>query len=149
MRERNLVEKYDAAAPDRNRKWHWETNWNELGFEADVDGLHQAQYDIAPRDVGASESSTTVAKVFFPPGFVVETHMHATSYGEIILEGSLTVGRKQYGPGDIRVVGPDTAYGPTVYGPAGGLVLLIFSAGNHGATFLTPRTRASTTSNAE
>ena len=77
-----------TSSQPRERKWHWETSWTELGFDEGADDLRQAQYDIAPRDVGESGNSTTIAKVFFPPGYVVDHTRIKLGEGESVFRSA-------------------------------------------------------------
>lgn len=103
-------------------KWHRDTSWSELGYWESDDLVTKAWFTVG--DEG--ENAPNVMKVHFPAGHRVAPHLHNVAYAEIILEGSQRVGRRWYGPGDIRVVGADTAYGPLESGPDGVTVLIVF-----------------------
>jgi hypothetical protein len=114
----------DAAPADRPVKWHRHTSWSELGYEESADHFTGARFVLA-RDESETDCPK-ISKVHFPAGHRVEPHMHLVGYAEIVLEGSLRVGRTWHAPGDIRIVGPNTAYGPQEAGPDGVTLLIVF-----------------------
>ncbi len=108
--------------------WHRELHWEELGPGSVPKGGAAHMYRIASDD--SDQSAPLVVKMFFPPGWTTEVHTHTDDYSEIILSGSMTVGRHTYGPGDIRVAHGGTAYGPQAAGPDGCEAILIFKSGD-------------------
>lgn len=52
--------------------------------------------------------------VKFPPGYREPAHTHEGCHGNIILEGKVVVGDKEYGPGDY-IFGWDKEHGPFYY----------------------------------
>lgn len=70
--------------------------------------------------------SPAVVLSTFAPGTAVAPHSHATNYLEYIVKGEQTVGRRRFGPGDIRLVRAGTGYGPIRVGPEGCTVLIVF-----------------------
>jgi hypothetical protein len=100
-----------------------DTSWDELGWVVDTDGRRFSSFAFEDDDTG---SAPTVINVYFPPGFVVDPHTHRTDYAEIVLDGSLTVGRRSYGPGEIRIVNAGTGYGPQIAGPDGCSLIFIY-----------------------
>jgi hypothetical protein len=75
-----------------------------------------------------SPSASNVFWIRFTPGHHTEPHSHASDYCEVILEGSLRVGKKWLGPGDVRIVKAGTGYGPLEAGPEGVTALVIFES---------------------
>lgn len=74
-----------------------------------------------------------------PPHHVEPPHTHAGDYIEIVLEGSLRVGKTDMGRGDARTTQAGTGYGPLVAGPDGCLRLTIFESAAGSATRLLGR----------
>jgi hypothetical protein len=77
-------------------------------------------------DFGTTESPGRVFVVKYGPGYVNEPHSHDTDYCSIVVEGSVEIARKTFGPGAIRFVKAFTTYGPIVVGPDGATVIEFF-----------------------
>lgn len=84
--------------------------------------------------VVGDEEDPQAASVFMsdlPANFdVASPHTHACDYVEIVLEGSIRVGKRWYKANDARLVKAHTGYGPLVTGPEGCRVIIIFSNAN-------------------
>ncbi len=63
--------------------------------------------------------SATISLLRLPPNFVLLRHSHPCHRVEVIIKGSLRVGERVLGPGDVAVSSPDEAYGPHIAGPQG------------------------------
>jgi hypothetical protein len=108
--------------------WHRELRWEELGPGTLPSGGVAHLYRIAARDDDLS--APLVVHQWFPPGWTTTAHTHTDDYTEIILQGTMTVGRTTFGPGDIRVAHGGTGYGPLAAGPEGCTAILIFKSGD-------------------
>jgi hypothetical protein len=62
-----------------------------------------------------------------PPNIVAPAHSHYTDYLTVVIEGSLRVGRKWYGPGSVRIQEAGSVYGPSLVGPDGLKVMVVFT----------------------
>jgi hypothetical protein len=71
--------------------------------------------------------ATNVLISVWPPGATSSVHSHATDYLELIMEGTLTIGRTEYNAGEGRIVAANQPYGPLVAGPEGCRILHVFS----------------------
>jgi hypothetical protein len=74
------------------------------------------------------ENTPFASILFMPPGYELWRHKHACYRVEVIIKGSLQVGGRTYGPGDVMTSEPDQAYGPHVAGPDGAMTVEIFSS---------------------
>jgi len=123
------------------RRRQWDTSWTALAAaQADVPShtgpREKACFAIGPE---GDADAPVVHRVRFGPRHRVEPHTHPTDYAEIVLEGTQQIGRRWYGPGDIRVVRANTPYGPLIAGPGGCTVLIIFRTGDSAPIWRTPR----------
>jgi len=116
----------DDARPTPPTRWQRETSWSDLGYEELPDRLKSGWFVLAHDQETAPDSATTVMQVHYPPNFHVPPHTHNVAYAEIVVAGTVEVTRRSYGPGDIRVVGAGTGYGPVVAGPDGATVIIVF-----------------------
>lgn len=92
--------------------------------------------------VSMSESEPSAPMLFvveFPAGYRLDPHTHGCDYMEYVVEGSVRVGKIDYGPGDIRLVRKGTGYGPLVFGDDGCKVILVFRDGSNFAPEWLPR----------
>jgi hypothetical protein len=99
------------------------TSWDELGWVVEHGGRRFSLFSLGEDD---DPVAPVVVLAEFPPGFVVDPHTHASDYAEVILDGSLRVGRTWYGPGDLRVVTAGTGYGPQLAGESGCRLLFVY-----------------------
>jgi hypothetical protein len=77
------------------------------------------------------EQATHVFMSDLPANTEIATpHTHACDYLEIVLEGSIRVGKTWYKANEARVVKAHTGYGPLVTGPDGCKQIIIFSNAN-------------------
>lgn len=125
----------DAPTPPVH--WHREFNLRDAGPGRLPNGSEAHLYRIGPDD--ADQSAPLVVEMHFPPGWTTAAHTHTDDYSEIILAGSLTVGRTTYGPGDVRIAHGGTGYGPLAAGPEGCHAILIFKSGDGMPRPLGPR----------
>ena len=108
--------------------WHREFNWSDIGPGRLASGAEAHLYRIGPDDT--DETAPLVVHMTFPPGWSTPAHTHTDDYTEIILSGTMTVGRTTFGPGDIRIAHGGTGYGPLAAGPDGCQAILIFTSGD-------------------
>lgn len=88
-----------------------------------ADGVRYAQFSTAPDD----PERPLVVLSHLPPGHVEPPHTHGCNYLEIVIEGTLTVGKADpMGSGDVRATQAGVGYGPLTAGPDGCLRLTIF-----------------------
>ena len=108
--------------------WHRDFNWSDIGPGVLASGAEAHLYRIGPDDT--DETAPLVVHMTFPPGWSTPAHTHTDDYTEIILSGTMTVGRTTFGPGDIRIAHGGTGYGPLAAGPDGCRAILIFKSGD-------------------
>jgi hypothetical protein len=77
-------------------------------------------------DFGTDENPGRVFIVKYGPDYLNPAHSHDTDYCSIVIEGSITIARKTFGPGSIRFVKAETTYGPIIAGPEGATVIEFF-----------------------
>jgi hypothetical protein len=77
-------------------------------------------------DFGTVENPGRVFIVKYGPNYLNPAHSHDTDYCSIVIEGSIAIARKTFGPGSIRFVKAETTYGPIVAGPEGATVIEFF-----------------------
>jgi hypothetical protein len=99
------------------------TSWDELGWVQDTAGRRFSSFTF---EEDGDKQRPSVSHVYFPEGFVVDPHTHRVDYAEILLSGTLTVGRTELHPGDVRIVRAGTGYGPQIAGPGGCFLIFIF-----------------------
>jgi mannose-6-phosphate isomerase-like protein (cupin superfamily) len=66
----------------------------------------------------------------FNPGAVVQPHHHESDYVSYVVEGSLSVTRRQHVAGEVRFVRAGTVYGPIEIGAEGATVIEVFTRGS-------------------
>ncbi|GAA0710833.1 hypothetical protein Drose_24805 [Dactylosporangium roseum] len=106
---------------------HRDLSWDELPASRARPGIDARAFVVGDSDDPAG--APKVIRVRFEPWVRVGMHTHDTDYAEIVLAGSQRVGRRWYGPGDIRVVRAGVVYGPLTSGPDGATVLIMFADG--------------------
>jgi hypothetical protein len=108
-----------------NRYFH-KANWDDL-FAATPqgdDGSLSASYVVGrPDDVDAP----VVLKAYHPPGVTVKAKQYPCAFANIICEGSLTDGGKDFTAGEIRVASAGCVRGPLVAGPMGVTLFSVFA----------------------
>jgi ChrR Cupin-like domain len=115
---------YWDHAPDRLR-------WAVVGANAMEQGL--ALHVLGEED---DLSAPIVEMLRLPPNYVLSRHFHTSHRLEIVLQGSVTIEDRTFGPGDIFITKPNEEYGPLTAGPEGCLSAEIFSdSGGVDATF--------------
>lgn len=105
--------------PARGR---FETAPTDEGWRTNPDGSRTVVVAL-----GDEVDSPAVTPYEVPPGFTAPPHRHDSHYASVILRGSLRVGRRWYGPGDIRFQERGSVYGPEEAGAEGCLMLNIFA----------------------
>lgn len=76
----------------------------------------------------ASPATPVAAMLRIPPHGVLPRHAHAVERFEVIVQGSLDVGERVLGPGDVMVSPLGEFYGPHVAGPEGCTTVEVFSS---------------------
>jgi hypothetical protein len=107
---------------DRTGRGRYETSLDDPEFTVSEDGTRFAGFFL-----GDGEDSPAVFPMEVTPNYRFPVHYHKTHYMSIILRGSLRVGTKWYGPGDIRLQEKGSVYGPEEAGPDGCYMLNIFA----------------------
>ena len=104
-------------------------SWEQPGdWSQDVERMLQwCTLRLGTDESGAG--ATTVIVVHYDPGSRVEPHYHQADYCSIVVQGSITVTRREHGVGSMRVVKAGTAYGPLIAGPEGCTVIDVFATG--------------------
>jgi hypothetical protein len=88
----------------------------------------------------SDESAPAVAIMRMPPNYVLSRHAHKAERLEVIVQGTLDVGDRILGPGDVMTARYEEFYGEHVAGPEGCTTVEVFSrlAGMHQTIFATP-----------
>ncbi len=107
---------------ERTGRGRYETRRGDAGWEQYPDGSESAMFFF-----GDEEDGLAVAPYYVPPTYRFPVHYHKTHYMSLIISGSLKVGTKWYGPGDIRLQEKGSVYGPEEAGPDGCYMLNIFA----------------------
>ncbi|MBS9376451.1 cupin domain-containing protein [Rhodococcus sp. B50] len=107
---------------ERTARGRYETILDDPDFAVMDDGTRFAAFFL-----GDGETDPAVFPMEVGPNFRSPVHYHKTHYMSIILRGSLRVGKKWYGPGDIRLQEKGSVYGPEEAGPEGCFMLNIFA----------------------
>ena len=83
--------------------------------------IKDRQGDIAYFFLGEDddENPTTVIALKMEPGRVNVRHSHPCGRFEVVVQGSLDIGERILGPGDVMYSKPGVFYGPHVAGPEG------------------------------
>ncbi len=76
-----------------------------------------------------SDDAPTVVGLRMGPGCVLPRHGHDCHRFEVVVQGTLDVGERVLGVGDVMVTEPGVAYGPHIAGPEGCTTYEVFS--NH------------------
>ena len=69
--------------------------------------------------------------ITLPGNIVAPAHSHSTDTITVVIEGSLRVGKKWFGPGSFRIQERNSIYGPSLTGPDG-LKCIVFMADRNG-----------------
>jgi hypothetical protein len=125
------------ATVDDDYWGRWPAHLHGMGELVDAMGLGATVFVLGdPND----ESSPAAAILKMPPNFVLSRHAHRSERVEIIIEGTLDVGGRVLGPGDVMTATFEEAYGDHVAGDKGCTTVEIFSslAGVHDTLWATP-----------
>ena len=107
---------------ERTARGRYETHLDDPEFTVLEDGTRFAGFFL-----GDGEDDPVVFPMEVTAGYRFPVHYHKTHYMSLILRGSLRVGKKWYGPGDIRLQEKGSVYGPEEAGPEGCYMLNIFA----------------------
>ena len=99
----------------------WDSTFDDGTWAVFPDGTRTCRIHL-----GEAEDGPAVVAVEFPPGHRFEPHYHACHYVSVVVEGSVVVGRKEFGVGGIRAQEAGTVYGPETVGPNGLRQFLVF-----------------------
>ncbi len=83
---------------ERTARGRYETHLDDPEFTVMEDGTRFAGFFL-----GDGEDDPAVFPMEVTAGYRFPVHYHRTHYMSLILRGSLRVGKKWYGPGDIRL----------------------------------------------
>lgn len=105
-------------------KRHQYFSWHEADWRAvpGTDG-EAATYVLTRTDGG----EVAIVLIRYPEHFVVPVHHHGSDYCTLILEGSMTIGRRTFQVGDMRIAHAGVAYGPLRIGADGCTVIDFFA----------------------
>jgi hypothetical protein len=120
---------WDAPMPDRD-----EIGGKLEGAHPTMEGRPSSAVDSVWYDFGTESNPGRVFVVKYGPGYVNSPHAHDTDYCSIVVEGSIEIARKTFGPGSIRFVKAETTYGPIVVGPDGATVIEFFPGPSGGVS---------------
>jgi hypothetical protein len=112
----------EEAVMERTARGRYETCLDDPEFTVTEDGTRFAGFFL-----GDDEDGPAVFPMEVTADYRFPVHYHKTHYMSIILRGSLRVGKKWYGPGDIRLQEKGSVYGPEEAGPEGCYMLNIFA----------------------
>ena len=107
---------------ERTGRGRYETHLDDPDFARMEDGTRFAAFFL-----GDDAADPAVFPMEVTPDYQFPVHYHKTHYMSLILRGSLRVGKKWYGPGDIRLQEKGSVYGPEEAGPEGCFTLNIFA----------------------
>jgi hypothetical protein len=115
----------------------WPAHLRGIGELTDAMGLRGTVFVLGdPND----EAAPAAAILKMPPNYVLSRHAHLAERVEVIIEGTLDVGDRVLGPGDVMTATIEEPYGDHVAGPNGCTTVEIFSAlaGVHRTFWATP-----------
>lgn len=107
---------------ERTARGRYETHLDDPEFTVTEDGTRFARFFL-----GDGDADPAVFPMEVTADYRFPVHYHKTHYMSVILRGSLRVGKKWYGPGDIRLQEKGSVYGPEEAGPQGCFMLNIFA----------------------
>lgn len=115
----------------------WPEHLSGMAAAASSAGVEGTSFVLG---VPSDESAPAVAIMRMPPNYVLSRHAHKSERLEVIIEGTLDVGDRVLGPGDVMTARYEEAYGEHVAGPEGCTTVEVFSqlAGMHQTIFQTP-----------
>ena len=105
----------------------WEIGPESLDWQrvlAEAIGVKIARFPLGDPD---DPNVPAVSVLFMPPGYELWRHKHDCHRFEAIIRGSMRVGDRTLGPGDIMTSAPNQPYGPYSIGPDGCVTVEVFS----------------------
>lgn len=93
-------------------------------WEESPDGVRYLRVATTPGD----PNRPLIILSQLPPDYVEPAHTHDASYVEVVLDGTIRVGKHDMAKGDMRAMQGGAGYGPLVAGPEGCLRLTIFES---------------------
>jgi hypothetical protein len=122
---RDAIEREDAVPNHRmDEPEYWETPEKYLPL---VEGNLSRRATFFVLGAVEDPASPVAAVLEMPPGHVIVRHAHDCERFEVVVKGSLDVGDKVLGPGDVMIAQPGEFYGPKVCGPEGCTTVEFFS----------------------
>jgi hypothetical protein len=97
--------------------------WTDLPF-----GVRMRLFGLGEPD---DPAAPTFVMTRLPANGVLPPHYHESTFVDVVVQGSVKVGGKWYGPGDVRCLAWGVKYGPSEAGPEG-VTLLEFYADGRG-----------------
>lgn len=83
---------------------------------AEAVGCRLTYYPLGDPD---DERTPVAAVLYMPPGHLLPRHAHPAPRFEVIVQGSLDIGERVLGPGDMMVTEANEMYGPHTAGAEG------------------------------
>jgi hypothetical protein len=117
----------------------WGTSPSEMRPLVDSAIGQGVPISVFPLGDPAEEETPFAVMMSLPPGHVLFRHSHPCERFEVIIAGSLDVGDRVLGPGDVMQAHIGEAYGPHTAGPEGCTSVEVFSS-RSGATNVTYET---------
>jgi hypothetical protein len=115
----------------------WPDHLRLVGEVTKAVGLQGTAFVLGEPD---DEDAPAAAIMRMPPNYVISRHAHTAERLEVIVAGSLDVGDRVLGPGDVMQARIEEPYGDHTAGPEGCTTLEIFGklSGLHQLNFATP-----------
>jgi hypothetical protein len=117
----------------------WGTTPSEMRPLVDSAMEQGVPVSVFPLGDPADEEAPVAVMMSLPPGHVLLRHSHPCERFETIVAGSLDIGDRVLGPGDVMQARIGEAYGPHTAGPEGCVSVEVFSS-RSGATKVTYET---------
>jgi hypothetical protein len=123
---------------DESDYWgRWPEHLKVMADVTQAVGLEGTAFVLGEPD---DEDAPAAAIMRMPPNYVLTRHSHSAERLEVVIAGSLDVGGRILGPGDVMQARIDEPYGDHIAGPEGCTTVEIFGkvSGLHNLTFATP-----------
>src|SRR3954469_17604116 len=123
MRGRNHVPYYSKDDPE-----FWDIGPESLRWMRVVADAINVKFARFPMGDPEDDSTPFASVLQMPPNYELWRHKHDCYRVEVIVSGTLQVGDRTFGPGDVMTSAPGESYGPHVAGPEGTVTVEIFSS---------------------
>jgi hypothetical protein len=129
--------KRNFAISDPDYWGRWPDHLKLVGELTKAVGLEGTAFVLGEPD---DEDAPAAAIMRMPPNYVISRHAHPAERLEVIVAGSLNVGDRVLGPGDVMQARAEEAYGDHIAGAEGCTTIEIFGklSGLHQLYFSTP-----------